>query len=68
MRKNMRFCHVTHFMKRIEIFLSHIRNKNKFKNKDSLFPLVQCFKTIFVTFFIQCFKTAISFIWFNVSI
>ena len=67
MRESMRFCHVVHSMKRIEIFLSHIRDKNKFKNKDSLFPSVQCFKTIFVTFFIQCFKTTISFIWFNVS-
>ena len=32
-------------MKRVEILLSHIRDKNKFKNRDSLFPLVQCFKT-----------------------
>ena len=61
MRKSMRFCHVAHSMKKIEIFVSHIRDKNKFKNKDSLFPLVQCFKTIFVTFFLQCFKTTISF-------
>ena len=29
---------------KIKIFLSHIRDKNKFKNRDSLFPLVQCFK------------------------
>ena len=36
-------------MKRIEIPLSHIRDKNKFKSRDSLFPLVQCFKIIFVT-------------------
>ena len=29
------------------LFLSHIRDKNKFKNRDSLFPLIQCFKTTF---------------------
>ena len=28
MWENMRFCHVVHSMKRIEIFLSHIRCKN----------------------------------------
>ena len=67
MRKSMNFCHVAYSMKRIEILLSHIRYKNKFNNRDFLFPLVQCFKTIFVTLFIQCFKTTISFIWFNVS-
>ena len=67
MQESMRFCHVMHSMKRIEIFLSHIKDKNKFKNKNSLFHLVQCFKTIFVTFFIQYFKTTISFIWFDVS-
>ena len=49
MQKIMRFCHVTHSMKRIEIPLSHIRDKNKFKSSDFLFSLVQCFKTIFVT-------------------
>ena len=38
--------HVVHSMKRMEILLSHIRDKNKFKN-DSLFPFVQCFKTAF---------------------
>ena len=66
MRESMKFCHVAYSMKRIEIPLSHIRYKNKFKSRDSLFHLVQCFKTIFVTLFIQCFKT-IYFIWFNVS-
>ena len=45
----MGFCHVAHSMNRIEIPLTHIRDKNKFKSRDSLFPLVQCFKTIFVT-------------------
>ena len=35
----------TLFEKRIEILLSHIRDKNKFKNRDSIFLLVQCFKT-----------------------
>ena len=49
MQESMRFCHVVHSMKRIEIPLSHIRDKNKFKNRDSLFHLVLCFKTIFVT-------------------
>ena len=49
MQESMRFCHVKHSMKRIEIPLSHIRDKNKFNSKDSLFPLVQYFKTIFVT-------------------
>ena len=39
-RENMRFYHVAHFMKIIEIFLIHIENKNKFKNRDFLFPLV----------------------------
>ena len=67
MQKSIRFCHVMHSMKRIEIPLSHIRDKNKFKSWDSLFPLVQCFKTNFVIFCIQCFKIIIYFIWFNVS-
>ena len=49
MREDMRFYHMAYSMKRIDIPLSHIRNKNKFKNKDYLFLLVQCFKTIFVT-------------------
>ena len=35
-------------MKRVEILLSHIRDKNKFKNRDSLFLLVQCFKTFLI--------------------
>ena len=38
-------------MKRNKILLSHVRDKNKFKNIDSLFFLVQYFKTTFVTFF-----------------
>ena len=68
MQKIMRFCHVTHSMKRIEIPLSHIRDKNKFKSSDFLFSFVQYFKTIFVTllfnvlrllfiYLVQCFKT-----------
>ena len=69
MRENMRFCHVAHSMKRIEILLIHIRDKNKFKSEDSLFPLVQCFKTNFcyilysmfqdyyLFHLVQCFKT-----------
>ena len=49
MREDMRFYHMAYSMKRIDIPLSHIRDKNKFKSKDYLFILVQCFKTIFVT-------------------
>ena len=69
MRESMRFCQMTHSMKTIEILLNHIGDKNKFKNRDSLFTLVQCFKTIFCYIFIRCFKTIICFIiiWFNVS-
>ena len=52
MWESMRFCHIAHSMKRIEILLSHIRIKNKFKNRDSWFPLVQCFKTIFCYIFL----------------
>ena len=63
----MMFYYVAQFMKRIEIPLSHIRDKNKFKSRDSLFPLVQCFKIIFVTLFMESFKTTICFIWFNIS-
>ena len=40
MRESMKFCHVAHSMKRIEILLNHIEYKNKFKNRDFLFPLV----------------------------
>ena len=47
MRKSMRFCHVALSMKKIEITLNHIRGKNKFKSRNSLFPLVQCFKANF---------------------
>ena len=56
MQESMRFCHVKHSMKRIEIPLSHIRDKNKFKSKDSLFLLVQYFKTIFVTLLFNILK------------
>ena len=52
MRENMRFCHVAHSMKRIEIFLNHVRDKNKFKNKDSLFLLVQMFQDYFLLHFL----------------
>ena len=51
MWESMRFCHMALSMKRNKILLSHIRDKNKFKNIDSLFLLVQYFKTTFVTFF-----------------
>ena len=55
MWENMRFCHVVHSMKRIEIFLSHIRDKNKFKNENSIFLLVQHFKTTFCYIFYSVF-------------
>ena len=67
MQESLRFYYVAHSMKRIEISLSYIRYKNKFKSRNSLFPLIQCFKITFFTFFIQCFKTIICFIWFNIS-
>ena len=60
MQKIMRFYHVTHSMKRIEIPLSHIRDKNKFKSSDFLFSLVQCFKTIFVTLLFNVLRLFIS--------
>ena len=56
MQESMRFCHVKHSMKRIEIPLSYIRDENKFKSKDSLFLLVQYFKTIFVTLLFNVLK------------
>ena len=52
----MRFCHMAHSMKRIEMILSHIRDKNKFKNRDSLFFWFNISRPLFVTFFIQCLK------------
>ena len=52
MWESMRFYHMAHSMKRIEIPLSHIRDKNKFKSWDFLFPLIQCFKTNFYYFFL----------------
>ena len=56
MQESMRFCHVKHSMKKIEIPLSHIRDKNKFKSRDFLFLLVQYFKTIFVTLLFNILK------------
>ena len=47
MRESMTFYHVTHSMKRIEILLNHIKDNKKYENGDSLFPLVQYFKTTF---------------------
>ena len=47
MWERMKFYHVVHSMKRFEILLSHVKDKNKFKSRNSLFPLVQCFKTNF---------------------
>ena len=46
MQESMRFFHV---------LLSHIKDKTKFKNKDSLFLLVQCFKTNFYYIFYSMF-------------
>ena len=55
MRENIRFCYVALSLNRIEILLSHFKFQKKFKNRNSLFYLI------------QCFKTNICFIWFNVS-
>ena len=66
MQENMRFCYMAHSMKRIEMILSHIRDKNKFKNRDSLFLWFNISRLLFVTFFIQYLKTTICFIWFNI--
>ena len=68
MWESMSFCHVAHSIKRIEILLNHIRDKNNFKNRDSLFYFCLIFQDYFLLHFIQyCFKTIICFIWFNVS-
>ena len=70
MWESMRSYHVVHSLKRSEILLSHDRDKNKFKNIDSLFPLnLQWFKTTFCFFWfnVSRVKTTISIIWFNVS-
>ena len=66
MSESMRFCYVAHSTKRIEIFLSHIKDKNKFKNRDSLFLWFNVSRLLIVTFFIQYFKITIYFIGFNV--
>ena len=55
MRGSMRFCHIAHSMKRIKILLNHIKDNNKFKIGDSLFPLVRCFKTTFCYIFYLMF-------------
>ena len=62
MWESMRFCYVAHSTKRIEIFLSHIKDKNKFKNRDSLFLWINVSRLLIVTFFIQYFKITIYFI------
>ena len=68
MWKNIRFYHVAHSMKRIEILLNLIRDRNKFKNRDFFYFLwLNVSRLLFVIFFIQCVKTTICFIWFNVS-
>ena len=55
MQESMRFYYVAYSIKRIEILLNHIKDKKKFKNKDSLFLLVQCFKTNFCYIFYLMF-------------
>ena len=65
MQENMRFCHVAYSMKRIEIPLNHIRDKNKFKNRLFIY-FSSMFQDYFCYIIIQCFKTTICFIWFNV--
>ena len=67
MRESIRFCHVAHSMKRIEIPLSYIRDKNNLKVETLYFLWFNVSRLIFVTFCIQCFKTTIYFNWFNVS-
>ena len=45
---------------------SHIRDKNKFKNRLFI-SFGSMFQDYFCYIIIQCFKTNICFIWFNVS-
>ena len=47
MRECIKFYYMAYSIMRIEILLSHIRDKNKFKSEGFLFTLVQCFKTNF---------------------
>ena len=56
MQESMRFYHVVHSMKKTEIPLSYIRDKNKFKSKNSLFLLIQCFKIAFCYIFYSMFQ------------
>ena len=66
MRKSLRFCHVTHSMKRIEVeILLEIRTNLKIETFYFLWFNVS--RLLFITFFIQCFKTSICFISFNIS-
>ena len=74
MWESIRFCHVAYSMKKIEILLNHIRDIKKLKKlkkklKIEIFYLFWFNVSIllFVTFFIQSFKTTICFIWFNFS-
>lgn len=55
MCEGMKFYHMTHSIKRIEILLSYNRDKNKFENRDFYFYLVQHFKTIFCYIFYLMF-------------
>ena len=62
MRKNLRFCHVVHSMKIIEILLEIRAN---LKIETFYFLWFNVSRLLFVTFFIQCFKVIICFIWFK---
>ena len=66
MQENMRFCHVAYSMKRIEIPINHIRDKNKFKNRLFIY-FSSMFQDYFCYIIIQCFKTTNCFIWYNIS-
>ena len=61
MQKSLRFCHVAHSMKRIEVeILLEIRTNLKIETFYFLWFNVS--RLLFVTFFIQYFKTTICFI------
>ena len=50
MQESMRFYHVAHSMKRIEILLSYIKDKNKFKKRDFI-----SFRLMFQDYFLLYF-------------
>ena len=63
-RESLRLCHMAHSMKRIEILL---KIRTNLKIETLYFFWFNVSKLLFISFFIQCFKTTICFIWFNVS-